>query len=67
MASGSAASSASASRWSRKPGPRGRACAYVALGWQAGVLVAALVTPLLLPQIGWRGMFLVGPVHLDRR
>src|SRR5262249_29899213 len=39
---------------------RARACAYVALGWQAGVLVAALVTPLLLPQIGWRGMFLVG-------
>jgi hypothetical protein len=25
------------------------------------------VTPLLPPQIGWRGMFLVGPVHLDRR
>jgi len=39
---------------------RARACAYVALGWQAGVLVAALLTPLLLPQIGWRGMFLVG-------
>ena len=34
----------------------------MALGWQAGVLVAALVTPLLLPQIGWRGMFLVGLV-----
>ena len=63
-ASGSAESSASAWRWSRKPGRRGcaRACAYVALGWQAGVLVAALVTPLLLPQIGWRGMFLVGLV-----
>jgi MFS family permease len=41
---------------------RARACAYVALGWQGGVLVAALVTPLLLPQIGWRGMFLVGLV-----
>jgi MFS family permease len=41
---------------------RARACAYVALGWQAGVLVAALATPLLLPQIGWRGMFLVGLV-----
>src|SRR6202011_638085 len=41
---------------------RARACAYMALGWQAGVLVAALVTPLLLPQIGWRGMFLVGLV-----
>jgi MFS family permease len=41
---------------------RARACAYVALGWQAGVLVAALVTPLLLPLVGWRGMFLVGLV-----
>jgi MFS family permease len=41
---------------------RARACANVALGWQGGVLVAALVTPLLLPHIGWRGMFLVGVV-----
>jgi MFS family permease len=41
---------------------RARGCTYVALGWQAGVLVAALVTPLLLPMIGWRGMFLVGLV-----
>jgi MFS family permease len=39
---------------------RARACSYVALGWQAGVLTAALLTPLLLPQIGWRGVFLVG-------
>src|ERR1700722_797913 len=39
---------------------RARGCAYVALGWQAGVLLAALTTPLLLPIIGWRGMFLVG-------
>jgi benzoate transport len=41
---------------------RARGCAYVALGWQAGVLAAALVTPLLLPLVGWRGMFLVGLV-----
>jgi benzoate transport len=41
---------------------RARASSYVALGWQAGVLAAALVTPLLLPVIGWRGMFLVGLV-----
>jgi MFS family permease len=41
---------------------RARGCTYVALGWQAGVFVAALVTPLLLPIIGWRGMFLVGLV-----
>ncbi|MEA2838895.1 MAG: hypothetical protein QOF41_225 [Methylobacteriaceae bacterium] len=39
---------------------RARASSYVGLGWQAGVLVAALITPLLLPLIGWRGMFLVG-------
>lgn len=39
---------------------RARASSYVGLGWQAGVLVAALATPLLLPEIGWRGMFLVG-------
>src|SRR5215471_8152396 len=44
------------------PRHRARACSYVALGWQAGVLLAALVTPLLLPVIGWRGMFLVGLV-----
>jgi MFS family permease len=39
---------------------RARASSYVALGWQVGVLAAALLTPLLLPVIGWRGMFLVG-------
>lgn len=39
---------------------RNRASSYVGLGWQAGVLAAALLTPLLLPHIGWRGMFLVG-------
>jgi MFS family permease len=43
------------------PAPlRARACSYVGLGWQAGVLAAALVTPALLPVIGWRGMFLAG-------
>jgi MFS family permease len=39
---------------------RARVSSYVALGWQGGVLLAALVTPLLLPTIGWRGMFAVG-------
>ncbi|MFT3719694.1 MFS transporter [Pseudorhodoferax sp.] len=39
---------------------RARVSSYVALGWQAGVLGAALLTPLLLPHIGWRGMFVVG-------
>ncbi|MDE2008019.1 MAG: MFS transporter [Rhodospirillales bacterium] len=39
---------------------RARVSSYVGLGWQAGVLVAALATPLLLPRIGWRGMFAIG-------
>jgi len=39
---------------------RARVSSYVALGWQAGVLIAALVIPVLLPLLGWRGMFLVG-------
>lgn len=39
---------------------RAKASSYVALGWQVGVLAAALLTPLLLPYIGWRGMFLLG-------
>src|SRR5262249_41824055 len=41
-------------------GKRARVSSYVGLGWQTGVLLAALVTPLLLPLIGWRGMFVVG-------
>jgi benzoate transport len=39
---------------------RARVSSYVALGWQCGVLLAAVVTPILLPVIGWRGMFVVG-------
>ncbi|MDN5003412.1 MFS transporter [Bradyrhizobium sp. GCM10027634] len=39
---------------------RARATSYVGLGWQFGVLTAALVTPILLPIIGWRGMFALG-------
>ncbi|AIU29013.1 MFS transporter [Pandoraea pnomenusa] len=39
---------------------RARVSSYVALGWQTGVLAAALLTPLLLMHIGWRGMFVVG-------
>lgn len=39
---------------------RARASSYVGLGWQVGVLAAALLTPLLLPVIGWRGMFAIG-------
>jgi benzoate transport len=39
---------------------RARVSSYVALGWQTGVLLAAFITPMLLPVIGWRGMFMVG-------
>ncbi len=39
---------------------RARVSSYVGLGWQAGVLAAAVVTPILLPTIGWRGMFAIG-------
>ncbi|WGD53636.1 MFS transporter [Bradyrhizobium sp. CB1650] len=42
------------------PAKRARATSYVGLGWQFGVLTAALVTPILLPLIGWRGMFAIG-------
>jgi MFS family permease len=39
---------------------RASASSYVGLGWQFGVLAAALLTPALLPIIGWRGMFVLG-------
>jgi benzoate transport len=39
---------------------RARASSYVGLGWQLGVLAAAILTPILLPVIGWRGMFFLG-------
>ncbi|MBB2206280.1 MFS transporter [Gluconacetobacter takamatsuzukensis] len=42
------------------PAYRARASSYVGLGWQAGVFLAAVSTPILLPTIGWRGMFLLG-------
>jgi MFS family permease len=39
---------------------RARASSYVMVGWHGGVLLAAFVTAMLLPVIGWRGMFLLG-------
>jgi len=44
------------------PKYRARATSYVGMGWQLGVLMAALLTPALLPHVGWRGMFLLGIV-----
>ncbi len=39
---------------------RARACSYVGMGWQAGVMAAALCAPALIPWVGWRGVFLIG-------
>ena len=39
---------------------RARATAGVAMGWQMGVVLAALVAAFVLPMWGWRGAFLVG-------
>ncbi len=39
---------------------RARAASYVGIGWQMGALVAAIAVPILMPVIGWRGMFGIG-------
>lgn len=39
---------------------RARATSYVGLGWQAGVFVAAFVAAWAIPNIGWRGLFILG-------
>ena len=39
---------------------RARATAGVAMGWQLGVVLAAVVAAFVLPMWGWRGAFLVG-------
>ena len=44
------------------PAWRARACSYVGVGWQFGALGATILVPVLLPQIGWRGVFLLGAV-----
>lgn len=41
---------------------RARATAGVAMGWQAGAVLAALLAAFVLPDFGWRGLFLVGVV-----
>src|SRR6201746_2304750 len=38
------------------PSMRARVSSYVGLGWQLGVLTAAIVTPILLPLLGWGGV-----------
>lgn len=39
---------------------RARATAGVAMGWQAGAILAAILAAVVLPDYGWRGLFLVG-------
>ncbi|EAX48797.1 major facilitator superfamily MFS_1 [Thermosinus carboxydivorans Nor1] len=41
---------------------RARATGAVAVGWQLGVVAAALVSAYVLPAFGWRAVFLVGAV-----
>lgn len=39
---------------------RARATAGVAMGWQAGAVLAAVLSAAILPSFGWRGLFAVG-------
>ncbi|MEK5391388.1 MFS transporter [Margalitia sp. FSL K6-0131] len=39
---------------------QGRASSYVSIGAQFGVILAALLSALILPMFGWRGLFFVG-------
>lgn len=39
---------------------RARATAGVAMGWQAGAVLAAILAAVVLPDYGWRGLFFVG-------
>lgn len=39
---------------------RSRATAWVANGWQGGTLLAAFVSAVVLPLVGWRGVFAIG-------
>ncbi|KQL54092.1 MFS transporter [Heyndrickxia shackletonii] len=39
---------------------QGRASSYVSIGAQFGVILAALLSAMILPMFGWRGLFFVG-------
>lgn len=41
---------------------RARATSYVGLGWQLGVLLAALVAPTVITHFGWRAIFAIGTI-----
>ncbi|ETT88805.1 MFS transporter [Viridibacillus sp. FSL R5-0477] len=41
---------------------QGRASSYVSVGAQYGVIIAALLSAIILPTLGWRALFFVGVV-----
>lgn len=41
---------------------QGRASSYVSIGAQFGVIIAAVLSAVLLPILGWRGLFFVGVI-----
>ncbi|WP_339290114.1 MFS transporter [Paenibacillus sp. FSL E2-0201] len=41
---------------------QGRASSYVSVGAQYGIILAALLSAIILPTLGWRALFLVGVV-----
>lgn len=45
-----------------KPELRARATSLVSLGWQIGVLLASVLVAVIVPAMGWRGVFLLGLV-----
>lgn len=49
-----------AEAWPKKK--QGRASSYVSIGAQFGVILAALLSAMILPTWGWRGLFFVGIV-----
>ncbi len=41
---------------------QGRASSYVSIGAQIGVILAALLSAIILPTLGWRALFFVGAI-----
>ena len=44
------------------PSMRARATSWVSLGWQFGVLLSSLLVAVIVPNFGWRAVFLMGLV-----
>ena len=49
-----------AEAWPKKK--QGRASSYVSVGAQFGVILAALLSAMILPSWGWRGLFFIGVI-----